>query len=145
MSFSNDLVSVDWNTFIKEGLLQLGLVDGLVVVTQHGNVVEEFGELSGVPESDWSSLSVMFKYSNQKHDEQICKNGVQLHTKRGLINYRIFQKTFTSIYGVSRDDCSGLIISNLPYGTLIASYSNLTTCSGDVIKAVERFCDRLRT
>lgn len=132
-----------WNELLRTNL-ELELLDGLAVITHHGILVEKSGRLKAVPDSFWRYFNNLFKFSDPEHDQRICSKGIQLETKEGPVCYKIYLKTHTSIYGVSEDGCFGIIISNLPYGKLIALYDMQLPSNSKAIQSVEKFCDKLR-
>ncbi|XP_031569250.1 uncharacterized protein LOC116303788 [Actinia tenebrosa] len=134
----------NWETFVNEHLLQFGVVDGLLLITKRGEAVYSQGKLSAVERKYTEQFVNIFNASTSEQETAFCCKGFDLEDDRGKMNhFTIYHKTFCSVYCTSEHNKKGLIVCNLPYSVLIASYPCGQT-NTEVIRIVENACKILR-
>ncbi|KAK2190644.1 hypothetical protein NP493_72g03036 [Ridgeia piscesae] len=126
-------------------LLKHGLLDGVSLITPQGKCIYSKGCLTDVAETAWRQFTDVFRYATPKHDEEMCQRGFQLpQGDKPPLQFKVFKKTFCSMYATSESKREGLIACSLPYGTLICVFSSVRHPANAVIVHVENFCDSLR-
>lgn len=135
-----------WDEFITEHLLYNSLFCGACLLSQHGEKVYTHGHLSNLSQEETQQFISAFRTSSQAADQEVMQTGFCLTStgNRGTRQFKIYSKTFTSMYSTSSDGQMGLTVNKLPYGVLICLFTNSVTAA-KAVKQVEQFCDRLRS
>ncbi|XP_067680498.1 uncharacterized protein [Haliotis asinina] len=133
-----------WDTFIHSNLLSAGIVSGVCLAAQHGVPIYTHGELDNLEQADLQQFLPVFRSISSQHTESILEAGFMIPSKGGkTTEFKVYQKTYCSVYATSVGNTEGLIVSNLPHGILLCTYRHPVQ-PGIAIKHVEQFCDQLR-
>ncbi|XP_048240842.1 uncharacterized protein LOC124140665 isoform X2 [Haliotis rufescens] len=133
-----------WDAFVKSNLLSAGIVSGVCLSAQHGVPIYTHGDLDALEQADLQQFLPVFRSPSSQHTEGILEAGFTISTRGGkTMEFKVYQKTYCSVYATSPGNTEGLIISNLPHGVLLCTYRHPVQ-PGIAIKHVEQFCDLLR-
>eukprot|EP00026_Physarum_polycephalum_P020641 Phypoly_transcript_23361.p1 GENE.Phypoly_transcript_23361~~Phypoly_transcript_23361.p1 ORF type:complete len:139 (+),score=23.56 Phypoly_transcript_23361:79-495(+) len=137
---------MSWDTLIQEKLLNPGIVESVALLNTQGECISSFGNIAkahfdSAPLS--SNLLFLDLFVPRLSEEEITPWWEQKGIEIGQIQFRIFEKTMKSVYGISHRKREGIIINNLPFGVLVSIYTRPHTAQ-TVVPKVEKFCDLLR-
>ena len=93
---------------------------------------------------DFEQFKGVFNSITEKQDVTICQKGFTLERDDNVkVHYKVYKKSLCSMYCMSENRQSGLIVCNLPYGMLITTYSQPVKAQ-DAVELVENACTLLR-
>ncbi|CAH1791395.1 unnamed protein product [Owenia fusiformis] len=134
----------DWSSFVKDGLLDSGLFSGVGLITKQSKPTYTYGSLTDIEQSCWKQFCDLFQLWSSTNEQVTSKNQLSLTFKDSKhVSYKIYKKTFCSVYATSERNQEGLVVCNLPYGILIVTHSQPQP-GVKAIKLIEQFCDQLR-
>lgn len=132
-----------WDEFLRDNLLQSNLFCGVCLISQLGEVVHTYRQLQNFTEKDTQQFLLAFRTTSQTAEQEVVQRGFVLRQGAKSTSFKIYTKTYCSIYCTSSDKKQGLIISRIPYGILICLYIYPVTAA-KAVKEAELFCDKLR-
>ncbi|KAL8617602.1 hypothetical protein ACOMHN_033148 [Nucella lapillus] len=133
-----------WEEYVKDHLLNSNLFCGVCLLSQHGEIVYTFGQLHTLPQGEAKQFVNAFKATSAAANEEQVQRGFSVtSTGHRTAHFKIYSKTFCSIYGTSSDNRLGLTVNKLPYGVLVCLHAYPVTAAR-AVKQVELFCDKLR-
>ncbi|XP_078349552.1 uncharacterized protein LOC144634476 [Oculina patagonica] len=134
-----------WKEFVEAHLLVGDVLDGLIVLTKRGDSIYSCGKLKDLNQKFYSQFLVVFTSTSEEQESALCQKGFVLQTDKDdqEIKYIIYSKNFCSVYAMTRQNRSGILVCSLPYGILVAMYSFPCT-SVKAIEIVEKACELLR-
>ncbi|XP_025105807.1 uncharacterized protein LOC112571189 isoform X2 [Pomacea canaliculata] len=135
-----------WDEFVTEHLLQSGLFSGVCLLSPQGESIYTYGSLQHLFKDDAQQFLRAFRTISKKAEEETIQKGFHLSLDLSLKNkvFKIYHKTYTSIYSVSTDNQMGLLVSKLPYAVMVCVYSSPVT-SAKAVKQLEYFCDKMHS
>lgn len=135
----------NWSKFVQAHLFVGEVLDGLILLTKRGDSIHSCGKLKDLDEKYYSQFLVIFNITSEEEESSLCQKGFVLQTDIDACEdkYIIYSKKFCSVYAVTRHNRSGIIVCNLPYGIMVATYSFPCT-SVKAIDIVEKACELLR-
>ncbi|KAL4238907.1 hypothetical protein ACF0H5_003614 [Mactra antiquata] len=128
--------------FISENLIKSNLISGSLLLSKQGHVMYKYGDLKNLSQENIAQLLGLF--DRVSDTESYADKDVNLSSSKGRkIKYKVYHKTFSSMYATSSEGNGGLTVCNLPYGVLVCTYDSHTRV-GEAVKAIEYFCDIMR-
>lgn len=138
------IASPVFEQFIAEKLISTGVVSGALLLSRHGQVLFKYGELKHTLKTDHTQFLLLFDVMSDLAPDHSHQHELTLSSSAGhKTTYKVYQKTYSSVYGTCCSGNGGITVCNLPYGVLICTY-NAHTRTGDAVKAIEKFCDAMR-
>ncbi|KAM7440967.1 hypothetical protein ABFA07_009953 [Porites harrisoni] len=137
--------SENWSQFAEAHLFVGEILDGLILLTKRGDSIYSCGKLKDLEEKYFSQFLVVFNITSEDEESNLCQRGFVLQTGKDASEnkYIIYSKSFCSVYAVTHKNRGGIIVCDLPYGILVATYSFPCT-SVKAIDIVEKACELLR-
>ncbi|XP_045168231.1 uncharacterized protein LOC123531390 [Mercenaria mercenaria] len=138
------MASPAFEQFIQESLINSGVVSGALLLSRHGHVLYKYGDLLHISKADHSQFLPLFDAVSELNPDSVHHQDLCVTSNLGHeTTYKVYQKTFNSMYATCSKGSGGLTVCNLPYGILVCTYSGHTR-AGDAVKAIEKFCDIMR-
>ncbi|CAB4024209.1 Hypothetical predicted protein [Paramuricea clavata] len=135
-----------WERFVQDNLLYANTLDGILLITSYGEQIYCWGPK--IDEDECKQFKGVFNSITENQELAICQKGFTLkrdhdNIKGFKVHYKVYKKSLCSMYCMSENRQSGLIVCNLPYGMLITTYSHPVKAQ-DAIELVENACTLLR-
>ncbi|XP_064603769.1 uncharacterized protein LOC135469158 isoform X2 [Liolophura sinensis] len=124
-------------------LLSLGVASGVVLMSHLGTVSYSYGDLTNVSQEELKQFVSQFDQHPKPEENFPAEPGYVLSIGGQETRFKIFKKTYCSIYCTTKGHNSGLVIGNLPHGILLCTYHR-PVHSVQATQTIEAFCNKLR-
>ncbi|XP_041469618.1 uncharacterized protein LOC121419289 [Lytechinus variegatus] len=132
----------NWEDFVNEKLLQGGAVTGISLVSHQGVCLYSMGLLQDFKKTcDEKQILHLFDSSKKQKTHTL-----HVHIRgQGSLSFQVHQQTTCSLYAASVGSHIGLLVGNLPHGTLACTYTHREPNTGRAKKQFEEACRLLRS
>lgn len=135
-----------WEQFVEGHLLQDGVISGVCLVSNLGQILYQSGEMAELAETEVNQFLRHFLSTNVDDDEgTLMQRGFCLTLKGASTMFHINRKTKSSVYAIGDGTRMALLLGNLPHGVLLCSYFPTNENTGRAVKRFELACNLLRS
>ncbi|KAL5008255.1 hypothetical protein ScPMuIL_013836 [Solemya velum] len=133
-----------WKQFVTGKLLCHNVLSGVVLMSCQAQPFYTFGELEHLTPEDLKQFLNAFTHPQRDDGSKTSPRSFHIRTSHtDYMDFKVYQKSYCSIYATSEGSSDGLVICNLPYGLLVCTYHRPIQ-DGHAIQVIENFCDLLR-